>query len=147
MPDLSRLSAVVGRITDPDHLPGGAATIAKATRKGSLRWFVWATAGTITKPVKTVAATESADGKAIFEDRPFRRVHLKAVHPDGRAYVVRYIEERGAWKADVAYVLRHDHACTLEDGSRHEWRTERPYFDAVSVSDLKHYTKGDDDDE
>jgi hypothetical protein len=135
-------SAVVGRITDPERLPGGARLIASATRKGSLRWFVWATAGTITKPVKVVAATESADGKAVFEDRLFPRVHLKARHPDGRAYVVRYIEAQPEkWSADAAYVLRREHVCLLEDGSEHRWTTERPAFDAVSVSALKDYTK------
>jgi hypothetical protein len=139
------LAAVVGRITDPDALPGGAALIAKATRKGSLRWFMWATAGTITKPVKTVAATEAPDGKAVYEDGTFARVHLKATHPDGRAFVVRYVEERGAWKADAAYVLTKTHRCTLEDGSTHEWTTEHATLDAATVSELKDYTKGDDD--
>lgn len=135
-------SALVGRITDPERLPGGAALIAKATRKGSLRWFLWATTGTVTKPVKTIAATESPDGKAVFEDRSFARVHLKAAHPDGRAYVIRYTEEHPEkWKADASYVLRREHICTLEDGSEHRWVTDSPTFDAVTVSDLKNYTK------
>jgi hypothetical protein len=139
---------MVGRVVDPAALPGGAALIAKAVRKASLRWFLWCTVGTLTKPVKTVAASESPDGKAVFEDGTFRRVHVKGVHPDGRAFVVRYVEAKAdQWSSDAAYVLRRNHVATADDGEVIEWRTERPTFDAVTVSDLKHYTKdgGDDD--
>lgn len=125
---------MVGRITDAGSLGGGAKALLVACRKAG-GWFSWATAGTITKPVKIVAAKESGDGKAVFEDRPFERVLVKGRHHDGRRFVVQYVDS----KAETAYVLSHHHEVTLEDGHPWTWRTERPYWRSASVSEVKTY--------
>ena len=149
-------AGMVGRIVDPATVPGGAALVAKAARAGSLRWFVWFSRGATVKPVKIVAASESPDGKAVFEDRSFATIFVKGRHVDGRRFAVRYVETKpGTWSADTAIVLTHEHSCTLpperlslsdptkvtEGGEVYRWTTERPYFDTVPVSQVKQYTK------
>ena len=145
--------AVVGRLMAPEALPGGVATIFKACRKAG-GWYVWATVGRITKPVKTVAAAESGTGSAVYEDRPFLRVLAKGLHDDGRRFVAEYVRDsKGAWKAESAYVWTTEHEAkapgyldstivanaTESAGTVHRWTSPRPAFRRVSSTHLKGY--------
>jgi hypothetical protein len=133
------LHSMVGRC-GPDGLPGGAVAVLKVAAKAG-GWFTWTTEGTVTKPVKTVAAKDSPDGKAIFEDRPFARVHIKGRSRDGRRFVLRYILNGDKWTVDATYILTHEHEATTDDGETIRWTTEKPSFDAASVAEVKAYVK------
>ena len=144
---------VVGRLMAPEALPGGVAAIFKACRKAG-GWYVWATVGRIVKPVKTVAATESGTGSAVYEDRPFLRVLAKGLHADGRRFVAEYVRDgKGTWKAESGYVWTSEHECvapgyldstllaaaTETAGTVFRWTSPRPAFRRVSSSELKGY--------
>jgi hypothetical protein len=111
----------------------------KAARKAG-GWFTWSTVGTVTKPVKTVAAKDSGDGKAVFVDREHERLLVKGVHLDGRRFVVQYVEGADTgMKQESAYVLNDQHIATTDDGEVVTWVTPRPTWVAASVSEVKRY--------
>jgi hypothetical protein len=87
---------MVGRITDETQLPGGAVLLMKRAREAG-GWFTWATTG-------------------LFDGKP--RVHVKGRHPDGRRYVVLYVNG----KSHSAYV-----------------RNAAGYMELTSVAEVKAY--------
>lgn len=113
---------------------GGAVALVKAARKAG-GWFTWSTVGTVTKPVKTVAAKDSGDGKAVFVDRDHERVLVKGIALDGRRFVVQYVEG----KQETAYVLDTRHRAETDDGEVVEWETRRPTWRPATVSEVKRY--------
>lgn len=121
---------MVGRIedeTDIAGLPGGAALILKAARAAG-GWHCWATRGVLMLPVKVVAAKDSADGKAVYEDRPHERVLVKGRSSDGwQRMVVQYVKHRGSWTVASAYVFD----------------LARRSFEPATVAEVKAYLKGE----
>lgn len=138
---------VVGRILDPATLPGGAALLMKAARKAG-GWHVWATRAEVLRPVKVTAAKDSADGVAVYADRPFDRVLVKGKHHSGRRFVVQYL----GGKTVSAYVRTRAHTCFVPgsllslsdtsvstDPTPHSWTTPTPMWRSASVTTVKAY--------
>lgn len=144
---------VVGRC-GPEDLPGGAVALLKAARKAG-GWYAFTTAGTITKPVKILAAKDNG-GTAVYEDRPFPRLLVKGRGPDGRRFVVQYLKTGERWACETAYVHTTEHRCEApgaltswtdtkksEPSTPHRWTTEEPLMRAASIAEVKAYVAGD----
>lgn len=143
--------ALVGRVLDAGTLPGGVALVMKAARKAG-GWFVWASSGTLRKPVKVLEAKEAPDGKAVYEERTFERVLVKGEHCDGRRFVAAYVLEKQGWKADHAYVWTRRMRClapgnllffsdldSATPSTPHEWDIEEPAWRSATLTEVKEY--------